>query len=53
MCMSAACVRVLTEDRGRAGVTGDCEPPDGSWELNSGLLKEEKVLLISKPSLQP
>lgn len=31
MCTSAASVRVLTEDRGRpsrAGVTGDCKPPD-------------------------
>lgn len=31
MCMSVTCVRVFTEDRGRpsrAGVTGNCGPPD-------------------------
>jgi hypothetical protein len=29
------------------------EPPCGCWELNSGPLKEQTVLLISEPSLQP
>jgi hypothetical protein len=30
-----------------------CEPPCGCWELNSGPLEDESVLLTSKPSLQP
>ena len=32
--------------------TDGCEPPCGCWELNSGPLKEQSVLLISEPSLQ-
>jgi hypothetical protein len=31
----------------------DCEPPCGCWELNSGSLEEQSVLLTSEPSLQP
>jgi hypothetical protein len=34
----------LTED--------GCEPPCGCWELNSGSLKEQSVLLTAEPSLQ-
>jgi hypothetical protein len=34
-------------------VTDGCEPPCGCWELNSGPLEEESVLLTTKPSLQP
>jgi hypothetical protein len=34
-------------------ITDGCEPPRGSWELNSGPLKEQPVLLITEPSLQP
>jgi hypothetical protein len=30
-----------------------CEPPYGYWELNSGPLEEQSVLLTSEPSLQP
>ena len=30
-----------------------CEPPFGGWELNSGPLEEQSVLLTSEPSLQP
>jgi len=30
-----------------------CEPPCGCWELNSGPLEEQTVLLTSEPSLQP
>jgi hypothetical protein len=30
-----------------------CEPPCGNWELNSGLLEEQSVLLTAEPSLQP
>jgi len=30
-----------------------CEPPCGCWDLNSGPLGEQSVLLTSEPSLQP
>jgi hypothetical protein len=30
-----------------------CEPPCGCWELNSGPLEEQPVLLTTQPSLQP
>jgi hypothetical protein len=29
-----------------------CEPPCGCWDLNSGPLEEQSVLLTTKPSLQ-
>lgn len=35
------------------GVTSDCEPPDMDNEINSGHLKEQQVLLTTKPFLQP
>jgi hypothetical protein len=34
-------------------VTNGCEPPCGCWELNSGPLEEQAVLLTPEPSLQP
>jgi hypothetical protein len=30
-----------------------CEPPCGCWELESGPLEEQPVLLATEPSLQP
>jgi hypothetical protein len=30
-----------------------CEPPCGCWELNSGPLEEQSVLLPAEPSRQP
>ena len=33
-------------------IIGVCEPPCGCWELNSGSLEEQTVLLTSEPSLQ-
>jgi hypothetical protein len=30
-----------------------CKPPCGCWELNSGPLEEQPVLLTAEPSLQP
>lgn len=35
------------------GVTGGYEPPYRHWELSSGSLQEQQVLLINEPSLQP
>ena len=34
-------------------ITDGCEPPSGCWELNSGSLEEQAMLLTSEPSLQP
>ena len=34
-------------------ITDGCEPPCRCWELNSGPLEEQSVLLTSEPSLQP
>jgi hypothetical protein len=33
-------------------IIGGYEPPSGCWELNSGPLEEQSVLLNSEPSLQ-
>ena len=33
-------------------ITDGCEPPCGSWELHSGPLEEQAVLLTSEPSFQ-
>jgi hypothetical protein len=30
-----------------------CEPPCDCWEINSGPLEEQSVLLAAEPSLQP
>lgn len=35
------------------GVTDDCEPLGGFWDLNLGPLQEQNVLLTNEPSLQP
>ncbi|CAO2611376.1 hypothetical protein LEMLEM_LOCUS15124, partial [Lemmus lemmus] len=34
-------------------ITDGCEPPYGCWELNSGPLEEQAMLLPSEPFLQP
>jgi hypothetical protein len=34
-------------------ITGDCEPPCGCWDLNSGPSEEQSVLLPAEPSHQP
>jgi hypothetical protein len=33
--------------------TGGCEPPCGYWELNSGPLEEQSLLLTTESSSQP
>ncbi|EDL89906.1 rCG56979 [Rattus norvegicus] len=33
-------------------ITDGCEPPCGCWELNSGPLEEQSVLLTAEQSLQ-
>jgi hypothetical protein len=39
--------------RASDSITDGCEPPCGCWELNSGPLEEQSVLLTAEPSLQP
>jgi hypothetical protein len=34
-------------------ITGGCEPPCGCWDLYSGPLEKQPMLLTSEPSLQP
>ena len=34
-------------------ITDGCEPACGCWELNSGHLEEQAMLLSAEPSLQP
>jgi hypothetical protein len=41
------------QERESGLVTDGCEPPCGCWDLNSGPLEEQSVLLTAEPSLQP
>ena len=49
MYMSTLCSQKMALDP----ITDGCEPPCGCWEVNSGPLDEQSVLLSSEPSLQP
>ena len=40
------------QKRASDSTTNGCEPPCGCWELNSGPLEEQTVLLTSEPSHQ-
>jgi hypothetical protein len=48
-----ATVTVFRPNQKRASdpITDGCEPPCGCWELNSGHLEEQSVLLTTEPSL--
>jgi hypothetical protein len=48
-------VAVFRQHQKRASdlITDGCEPPCGCWDLNSGPLEEQSVLLTAEPSLQP
>jgi hypothetical protein len=41
------------QERAMDPITDGCKPPYGCWELNSGPLEQQPVLLTSEPSLQP
>ena len=43
----------LVKKRALDSITDGCEPPRGRWDLNSGPLEEQPVLLTDEPSLQP
>jgi hypothetical protein len=40
------------QKRASDSIPDGCEPPCGCWELNSGPLEEQSVLLTTEPSLQ-
>jgi hypothetical protein len=47
-------VAVFTHQKRASDSTTDgCEPPCGCWELNSGSLEEQSVLLTTEPLFQP
>ena len=54
MCKCSTCryTRVC-QKRAPDHITDGHEPPCGCWELNSGPLDEQSVLLTAEPSLQP
>jgi hypothetical protein len=41
------------QKRASDSITDGCEPPCSCWELNSGPLEEQSVLLTTELSLQP
>jgi hypothetical protein len=47
----SSCLQTL-QKRALDLIMDGCEPPCGCWELNSGPLEEQSVLLITEPSLQ-
>jgi hypothetical protein len=49
--ISALTVAVFNQKRVSDLITDGCEPPYGCWDLNSGLLEEQSVLLTAEPSL--
>jgi hypothetical protein len=53
MYMSALLLSSDKPEEGIGAITDGCEPPYGCWELNSGPLEEQLVLLTTEPSLQP
>ena len=52
MCVHCSCLQTH-QKRASDLITDGCEPPCGYWELNSGPLEEQSVLLTAEPSLQP
>lgn len=47
------CLLRTREDTGWPAAGDGCEPLCGCWELNSGPLEEQHMLLMAEPSLQP
>jgi hypothetical protein len=43
----------MHQKRASDPITDSCETPCGCWELNSGPLEDQSVVLTSEPSLQP
>jgi hypothetical protein len=54
LCIWILCSCLQThQKRASDPITDGCEPPCGCWELNSGPLEEQSMLLPAEPSLQP
>jgi hypothetical protein len=52
LCMWVQCCCLQTHQKRTSDlITDGCEPPCGCWELNSGPLEEQMVLLTTEPSL--
>jgi hypothetical protein len=52
--MSTLCCHCLLTHQKRVSgsIIDSCKPPCGCWELNSGPLEEQLVLLTAEPSVQ-
>jgi hypothetical protein len=54
LCISEHCSCLqMHQKRALDPITGGCDPPWSCWELNSGPLEGQPVLLTPEPSLQP
>jgi hypothetical protein len=54
LCMKVHhCCLQTHQKRASEPITDGCEPPYGCWELNSGPLEEQSVILTAEPSFQP
>jgi hypothetical protein len=53
MYMSILLLSSDTPEEGINSITDGCEPPCGFWDLNSGPLEKQSVLLTTESSLQP
>jgi hypothetical protein len=54
LCIGVYCRCLQTHQKSASDpITDDCEAPWGGWELNSGPLEEQSVLLTTEPSFQP
>jgi hypothetical protein len=52
LCIQVHCSCLQTHQKRASDlITDGCEPPCGFWELNSGPLEEQSVLLTTKTSL--
>jgi hypothetical protein len=53
MCVSSLSVCAPAwQQRASDPIADGCEPPCGCWELNSGPLEEQAVLLTTEPSFR-
>ena len=53
MCVHCHCHSLQMQQKTASDlITDGCEPPCGCWELNSGPLEEQSVLLTAEPSDQ-
>jgi hypothetical protein len=50
--LHCSCLQTL-QKRESDLITVGCGPPCGCWDLNSGPVEEQSVVLTSEPSLQP